>query len=199
VSAAGRVGRTDGRGSCYEFRMRNLFWMVSCAFVLAACGGDKSPAPPAAAEPAPAPAAPAAPTPAEAAPAPKAEAAAKPEATDRVEEAMFALALKPTGAYAAGKLGSFEVTIEPRGEWHINMDFPTEVTVKSGEGITLPKASLDKKAAAEFKEELARFDIPFTAAAAGEHEVECNVRFAMCSEENCVPEERTVVLALNVL
>ena len=43
-----------------------------------------------------------------------------------------------------------------------------------------------------------RFDVPFTPAAAGERTVTARVQFAMCNPSNCVPEERTLTLALAV-
>jgi len=34
--------------------------------------------------------------------------------------------------------------------------------------------------------------------AIGEHEVTCDVSFAMCTEENCILEKRTVAMQLKV-
>jgi hypothetical protein len=156
---------------------------------LCACG-SKAETPATAAEPAAPPAA----KPAEPAPAP---AAAAPP-SDRVEDPTFELSAAPAGPYAAGKLGSFAISLKPRGEYHINEDFPMSVSVQSAAGIEFPKAKLDKPQAAEFNEQLARFDVPFTATAAGAHKVEAHVKFAVCTPENCVPDERTLAVVLPV-
>jgi len=163
---------------------------------LVGCGSQSADAPAAAPEPAPA-----APAPAEA-PEPAAEApaaeAAKTEVSDAVVDPSFELKLVPSGPYAAGKLASFGVSLVPKGKYHVNQDFPMTIAVKAPDGVTLPKAKLVKGDAAEFDEQKARFDVPFTAAAAGSHRVECEVNFAVCTPETCVPDERTLALNLAV-
>ena len=154
---------------------------------LAACGGE-----PAAPAPAPAPAAPPS-----AAPAPPAPAAPAAAASDRVEDPTFELALKPTGPYAAGKVQSFAVSLKPRGEYHVNQDYPFSVSL-TAEGVTFPKAELGKSDAAKFDDNVVQLDVPFTAAAAGKHTVSALVKFAVCTPETCVPDERTLALALAV-
>jgi hypothetical protein len=170
---------------------RSSRWLVlSCLALLAGCGGAEPAAPAAAAEPAapaaPTPAAPAAPTPAPAA-----------AATDKVEEPSFELALKPTGPYAPGKVQSFAVSLKPRGEYHVNQDYPFSVSL-TGQGVTFPKAELGKPDAAKFDDHSIELDVPFSAAAAGKHSVSALVKFAVCTPETCVPDERTLALALAV-
>jgi hypothetical protein len=171
-------------------------------FALWACG-SKPETTPAAEQPA----APAAPAPAAA---PEvAEKAAEPGTgsdappSDRVEDPTFELAVAPAGPYAAGKLGSFAVSLKPRGEYHINQDFPMSVSVQDNAGdppgsLEFPKSKLDKPEAAEFGEQLARFDVPFTPKSAGAHKVVVDVKFAVCTPENCVPDERTLAVMLPV-
>lgn len=100
--------------------------------------------------------------------------------------------------YQAGTLGQFAVHVEGRGEWHLNQDFPFSVEVSGPDGVTFPKSELGKDDAAEFGDERARVDVPFTASAAGEHAVECTVRFAVCNPSSCVPKTETVALNLAV-
>jgi len=168
----------------------SALWLA-CLLALVACGGGE-PAPAASAEPPPA-AAPAAPAPAPT-PAPAAPAAA---ASDRVDEPSFELALKPTGPYAPGKVQSFAVSLKPRGEYHVNQDYPFSVSL-TGQGVTFPKAELSKADAAKFDDHAVELDVPFSAPAAGKHTVSALVKFAVCTPETCVPDERTLALALPV-
>jgi hypothetical protein len=158
---------------------------LACLFI--ACGKKE----PAAPEPAPAPVA----APSEA---PAVAPGAQVAAPSSIEEATFALRMAEAGPYKAGELGRFVLQIEPRGEFHINMEYPVEIAVTGTDGTTFPKANLLKPDAAEFGEKKARFEVPFTALAAGDHKVNCNVKFAVCTEENCVPDERNLTLALAV-
>ncbi len=144
----------------------------------------------------PTPSAPAAP--AAVSPAPAARDAPSAPAAERVEDPSFVLNLTATGSYSAGKLGSFAVNLEPRGKYHINLEFPMTVKVKGGDALAFPKADLELGDVAELTEQRARFDVPFTPSTAGEHRVSCEVSFAVCTPENCVPETRTLALALAV-
>ncbi len=157
-----------------------------------ACGSNEAPA----SEPAAAPA-PTAPTtaPAPTAPTPAPTAAA---AGPVVEDPTFTLAATAAGPYAANALGHFVVKLTPKGEYHVNEEYPIAIELKAPAGVTLPKASLAKADAAEFSASTARFDVPVTPTAAGEHRVTAKVSFAVCTPENCMPDERTLELALAV-
>jgi hypothetical protein len=125
--------------------------------------------------------------------------AAPAEPTDSVVDPSFELKLVSAGPYKSGELGSFQVSLKPRGEYHINQDYPMKVSVNVGEAaVSLPKKQLQKADAAEYGENVARFDVPFTAEKPGEHKVQCEVDFAVCTPETCVPDTRTLALALPV-
>jgi hypothetical protein len=167
-----------------------LIVFVLIVLALAACGSKQGPAE-------------SAPEPTPAAPAPLAKPAApaadKPEGplSDKAEDPTFELALVSTGPYAAGKPASFSVSLKPRGDYHVNEDYPFSVTLE-GQAMTLPKTELGKADAAEFTENGVRLDVPFTASETGECSVKANVKFAVCTPETCVPDERTLALALTV-
>jgi hypothetical protein len=130
-------------------------------------------------------------------PTPAAAPAAAP-ASDRVDDPSFELAAAKVGSYSVGQLGSFALSLTPRGEYHVNQDYPISIALQGDDGLSFPKSQLAKADAAKFGEKLARFDVPFTAAKAGDHRVEAKVRFAVCTKENCVPDERTLALMLPV-
>jgi hypothetical protein len=172
--------------------------VVVILLALVGCNQQPQPAP---AEPEPAapePAAPAAEPAAEPAAQQPQPGAAEAELSDTVEDPSFALSLSPVGEYEAGKLGSLAVSLEPRGEYHINQDYPMSIEITGPDGVSFPKARLDKPDAAKFDDNVARFDVPFTAAAAGEHQIQAKVKFAVCTPETCVPDERTLALAVAV-
>jgi hypothetical protein len=123
---------------------------------------------------------------------------AKAPATDRVDDASFELAAVPGGPYAVGQLGSFAVSLKPRGEYHINQDYPITVSMSPATGVNLPRSEFKKADAAVFGEKLARFDVPLTPQQKGAQRLEANVRFAVCTPETCIPDERTLALVLTV-
>jgi hypothetical protein len=131
-----------------------------------------------------------------------AEAGGTEEADEEVgpvaEDPTFELRAEAQGPYAAGEQGSFEIRLTPRGEYHVNQEFPMNVALSGPDGVELPSADLGNDDADEFTEERARFSVPFTAASAGEHRVTAEVDFAVCTPEACMPDRRTLALVLPV-
>ncbi len=116
-----------------------------------------------------------------------------------IETGSFLLAVAPAQPkYAAGKPGELEIALESRGEWHVNQEYPIRVDIKAASGVAIPKAELVNDDAKEFGEDKVRFLAPIEPSAAGKHEVTCDVSFAMCTEENCILEKRTVAMELEV-
>jgi hypothetical protein len=156
-------------------RSLNALWFTC----LLACGGGDTQAPPATtAAPVAAPKAPSPPTP-------------------TVEDTSFKLAFEKPDTYTAGQPGTLKVVLEPRGGYHVNQDYPIRVDLKAPGVVKLAKPSLGKADAAAFSEQTARFDVGFTADK-GSHDVQATVDFAVCTSETCVPDQRTIAIALDV-
>lgn len=115
-----------------------------------------------------------------------------------VEDPTFELRASAAGPYSAGEAGDFEIQLTPRGEYHVNQEFPMNVALSGPDGVELPGQPLGNADADEFTEERARFRVPFTAGEAGEHRVTAEVDFAVCTPEACMPDHRTLALVLPV-
>lgn len=163
--------------------MRLLTFTLLSALTLAGCADAPEPTPPEA------------PASGEAAPAPTPEPAAPAGPTATGESFELTTSTSDT-AYPSGQLAQFGIHLAGREGWHVNQEFPISIELTAPSGVTLAKSSLERADAAEFGDESARFDVPFTPNEAGEHAVQAEVFFAMCTDSNCVPEQRT--LALNV-
>ena len=195
LRARGRFARL----SCTLARMQNsivvrIYAAALCLAFANACGpSSNAPAePPASAPPS-----------AAAQPAPKPEPAAAPGAAagatpSAVDDAAFLLRLNAAGSYKAGELGRVVLELQTKGPYHVNQEYPLEISITSGADTTLPKAKFERADAAEFTKTKARFEVPLTAKAAGSVAVNANVKFAVCTDENCVPDERNLSLVLAV-
>ena len=115
-----------------------------------------------------------------------------------VEDPRFELRATAEAQYPAGQLGRFGITLTGRDGWHVNQDYPTAITLRAPSAVTFPKDRLEKTDAAEFTEPRARFDVPFTPGAAGEHRCTAEVDFAICTDETCIPVQRTLAVVLPV-
>jgi len=158
--------------------------LAGAALALTACGGSEE-TPPSGSGGTP-------PATAEAPPPP-----APAEARALWDEPSFELRSDTTGPYQAGQEGRFSLRLQARGNYHVNQDYPISIQVTAPDGVTLPRATLGRPEAAEFSEALARFDVPFTATA-GRHELRALVDFAVCTPESCMPDTRTLAIALEV-
>jgi hypothetical protein len=117
----------------------------------------------------------------------------------KIETGSFLLAVAPAQPeYAAGKPGQLEIALESRGDWHVNQEYPIRVDIRAPEGVKVAKAELEKGDAKEFGDDKVTFLASVEPSAAGKHEVTCDVSFAMCTEENCILEKRTVAMELEV-
>ena len=116
-----------------------------------------------------------------------------------IETGSFLLAVAPSqSTYRVGKPGKVEIALESRGPWHVNQEYPIRVELKAGSSVKLDQKELAKDDAKEFGEKKVRFVAALEPSAAGEQEVSCDVSFAMCTEENCILERRTVTAKLEV-
>lgn len=132
-------------------------------------------------------------------PQPEAEAApVEAEPGPRVVDPTYELVATASGPYSSGEQGTFEIRLVPRGEHHVNVDFPFAIALAGPEPVRFAETSLDREDAAELTEQRARFAIPFTPGAAGEHRVTATVDFAVCTPSTCLPEQRTLALVLPV-
>lgn len=153
--------------------------------VLAALAGCSKSEPGQTSAPAPATQAPAAP--------------AKPEAPagPTVEDTTFKLSLAGQPEYTSGTQGTLQLTLEARGGYHVNQEYPIRIDLKAPDGVKLTKSSFERPDAKQFGEESARFELPFSATP-GVHNVTASVDFAVCTKETCVPDQRTLALAVTV-
>ena len=120
------------------------------------------------------------------------------EAGPVVDDPSFELRANAHGPYTAGTQGTFEILLTPRGNYHVNQDYPMSVTLTGPDAVAFPSAELGNDDAAERTLQRARFDVPFTASAAGEQRVTVDVDFAVCTPETCMPDRRTLALLLPV-
>lgn len=123
--------------------------------------------------------------------------AAPAEARARWEDAGFELGSSPGGPFQAGQEGHFDIRLAARGNYHVNQEYPISVQITAPSSVTLPRATLGRPEAAEFSETVARFEVPFTATP-GHHELRALVDFAVCTPESCMPDSRTLAIALDV-
>jgi hypothetical protein len=115
----------------------------------------------------------------------------------KIEREAYVCEIATNGAYQAGTQGTVKITLNAKGDRHINPDYPHKFTTTdpAPEGVTYPKPVLTK-ADGSFDEKLGTFNLPFTAAKAGKVKIGGTFRFSVCNDSQCLMEK--VDLALDV-
>lgn len=105
---------------------------------------------------------------------------------------------KSAPATTVGATAKASVTVQGKNGWHVNEEAPITITLKSDDGVTLPKTKMARADLAQSTKETARFDIPFSATSAGKKTITAEARFVMCQEQACKPAKETVALEIQV-
>jgi hypothetical protein len=103
-----------------------------------------------------------------------------------------------TASLATGERGKLVLVIRAQGSWHVDPRTPLKVDLVAPAGLQLEKTRLGKKDVVDPKSESPRLEAPFTAAAAGRHDVRAKLDFFVCSADACVKQVREVAIPVTV-
>lgn len=101
-------------------------------------------------------------------------------------------------ALPVGGAGALRIAITPVAKTHVHPQAPLKVTLAATPGLALGKAKLGRADLADPKAEAPRFEVPFTAAAAGAQAATVVVDFFICSDAWCVKQVREVKVPVEV-
>ncbi|WP_338866876.1 hypothetical protein [Myxococcus stipitatus] len=103
----------------------------------------------------------------------------------------------------AGEKGVFVVSVKTKSGAHVSEEAPLKLDVKAAH-VSVAKEklgredSVSKKAAGQqFVDP--RFEVPFTAAAAGKGSVDAKLVFFICTEKICARQQKTLSVPVEVL
>ncbi|MEJ7727997.1 MAG: hypothetical protein WKG00_02165 [Polyangiaceae bacterium] len=122
-----------------------------------------------------------------------------PAAGPKQESETFIASIAPAGDCSSGKECTVEVTLVPKGAYHINDQYPTKwkVADPAAEGVTYPKPLL-KKEDGKFEAKKGTFRVPFVAAKAGKAKVAGTLSLSVCSDANCIMEKAPLEIEVAV-
>ncbi|WP_437508136.1 protein-disulfide reductase DsbD domain-containing protein [Sorangium sp. So ce1099] len=91
-----------------------------------------------------------------------------------------------------------KVSVQTKGDWHVNKDYPHKLTLVAPAGVKIEKTTLTAKEAAKFDEKQLAFDVTYTAAKAGKAQIKGTLKFGICQGENvCVPKTENIVISVS--
>jgi hypothetical protein len=103
-----------------------------------------------------------------------------------------------TRQVAAGGQGKLVLAIVPARGTHVHPQAPLKITLAGSPGLKLAKDRLGHADAVDPKAEGPRFEVPFTALAAGAQEARAKVEFFICSDQWCVKQARELAVSIDV-
>jgi hypothetical protein len=95
-----------------------------------------------------------------------------------------------------GQTVSAVVRLTPKGKYHVNTRYPIAVTLTAPAGVELPKAKL-KAADGQVTEQEARFDVAFTPRDAGAKVFTGELKFSVCTDQNCDIKKEKITWTTN--
>jgi hypothetical protein len=107
-------------------------------------------------------------------------------------EDRYTLQVEPPTEAKAGEAGVVTVKVLPKAPWHMNLDYPTKLTVEAPSGVELAKSEQKKADAKALTAETCEFDVAFTAADAGDKSFTGKFKFAICQDEACSPVQEDI-------
>lgn len=123
-----------------------------------------------------------------------------PAAGPKQESETFIASITPSGDCGVGKPCTVEVTLQAKGEYKINDQYPTKwkVAEPAADGVTYPKPLLKKEDGKWDDKKKGSFTVPFVAAKAGKAKVAGTLSLSVCSDANCIMEKAPLEIEVAV-
>jgi hypothetical protein len=111
----------------------------------------------------------------------------------------YALSINAPSAKASAK-STATIKIEPKGGYKMNLDYPTKLTLTAPDGVKIEKTKLTKADTDEVKvdKSAAAFEVKFTAESKGKKSFTGEVKFAVCTENDCQNKVEKVAFDVEV-
>lgn len=89
------------------------------------------------------------------------------------------------------------VKVTPSSGYKMNLEYPTKLSVTAPDGVTLEKAKLTK-ADGRIDTKAVEFDVAFTSESRGKKSFTGELKFAVCTENDCVPQSTPIAFEVEV-
>lgn len=110
----------------------------------------------------------------------------------------YKLDLKPPASAKKGEKATTKLHLEGAGGFHVNVDYPTKLTITAPSGVKVEKASQTSKDAVKFAKEGADFNIDFTASETGKKSFTGEFKFASCTTDTCAPATEKIAFEVEI-
>lgn len=102
------------------------------------------------------------------------------------------LDVKAPSSAKKGEKATTRLHIEGAGRFHVNIDYPVKLTVTEPSGVKVEKSKQTHKDAVKFEKEGADFDIVFSSTETGKKSFAADLKFAVCTADECDPKNEKI-------
>ena len=99
---------------------------------------------------------------------------------------------------AEGEEGVTAIHVEPKDGWRMNHDFPMRLVVEAPDGVAVEGAEQEIPDAVHYSDERGEWAVRFTPEGSGEKTFEADFRFAVCTDEVCIPKREKLAWIVEV-
>ena len=96
------------------------------------------------------------------------------------------------GKGKVGEEGQVTIRVVPSADWHMNLEYPTKLSVTPPAGIEVAKPKLSKDDAVKLDEQHCEFSVKYTPSETGDKTFTGEIKFAVCQDTACVPKTETL-------
>lgn len=107
------------------------------------------------------------------------------------ETEQYALVIDPSEG-KVGEEGQVTIRVVPSADWHMNLEYPTKLSVTPPAGIEVAKPKLSKDDAVKLDEQHCEFSVKYTPSEIGDKTFTGEIKFAVCQDTACVPKTETL-------
>jgi predicted small lipoprotein YifL len=110
----------------------------------------------------------------------------------------YKLDVKAPASAKKGEKATTTVHVNATGDFHINTEYPSKLTVTAPSGVKLEKAKLEKADAKKLDKDGLDFAVEFTASETGKKSFTGELKFATCKTTDCAPQTEKIAFDVDV-
>jgi hypothetical protein len=106
--------------------------------------------------------------------------------------------VKAPASAKKGEKATTTIHVEGTGKYHLNMEYPTKLSITAPTGVKIEKDKQTKADAKKFAEGGADFDVVFTSSETGKKSFTGELKFAWCASTDCNPATEKIAFDVEV-
>jgi len=91
-----------------------------------------------------------------------------------------------------------KISIVPKSGFGMNLEYPIKLEIVAPSGVTVEKPKQTRADAVKFEGKRAEFVVAFTASSVGKKTLTGELKYAVCTANECIPKTEKIVINVDV-